>query len=210
MMTRLFVTFILLASLAPAQAKLPEVARSSPSPVVATEALAVQPTVVQPPTVHQPPTVQQLPSFDQPFEPRAVQDDLNNVAALAAGYAHLAMCMGSAQRGQGIHFRSDALIQDLGLDPAAPELLMLEHRQDGSLWLIAAEYGDVRQARNDAGNVAAPARSDRAVTLNAKLSNEPSYALYLWSWQYEPLGAFADWNPVVQCPSEPGGRMGGP
>lgn len=75
--------------------------------------------------------------------------------------------MSSAQGGQGIHFTSDALIQDPSLDPNTPEVLMYEVRTDGSLRLLGVEYLVFEQA-----------------------------------WQYNPLGLFATWNPLVQCVAE--------
>jgi len=192
-MTRWLVTPILLASLALAQAKSPDVARNSTPPSFVNEAVAVQPTV------------------DQLLQLRAVLVGFENVdAALAAGYAHFGTCMSSAQGGQGIHFSNDALIQDLGLDPNAPELLMFERRNDGSLRLLAAEYVVFQRAWHDAGNAAAPALLGREFSLNTTLLNEPFYALHVWAWQYNPLGLFANWNPLVQCPAESVARMGGP
>jgi len=26
--------------------------------------------------------------------------------------------------------------------------------------------------------------------------------LHVWAWQYNPLGLFANWNPLIQCASE--------
>ncbi len=192
MNTRWLVTLILLANVALAQAKSPDAAPTSNPLSLVNEAAAVQPTV------------------DQLLQLRAVLGGLENVEdALAAGYAQFGGCMSSAQGGQGIHFSNDALIQDVALDPNAPELLMFERRDDGSLRLAAAEYVVFQQAWHDAGNAAAPALLGREFTLNTTLLDEPFYALHVWAWQYNPLGLFANWNPLLQCTAEPVARMGG-
>jgi hypothetical protein len=28
---------------------------------------------------------------------------------------------------------------------------------------------------------------------------EPFYALHVWVWHHNPLGLFANWNPLVEC-----------
>jgi len=176
---------ILLASFALAQAGSTDVAHVSTPPRLADETTAVQPTL------------------DQLLRLRAVLGGFENVDdALAAGYAQSSACMSSAQGGQGTHFASDALIQDPSLDPSAPELLMYEVRTDGSFRLIAAEYLVFQQAWHDAGNAAAPAMLGREFSLNTTLLDEPFYALHVWAWQYNPLGLFANWNPLVPCAAE--------
>lgn len=185
MTLRRLAMFILLASSALAQAGSPEVAQSSTSPHLVNETTAVQPTL------------------DQLLRLRGVLGGLENVDdALAAGYAQFGGCMSSAQGGQGIHFTSDTLIQDPSLDPNSPEVLMYEVRTDGSLRLLGVEYLVFQQAWHDAGHDAAPALLGREFSLNATLLDEPFYALHVWAWQYNPLGLFANWNPLVQCAAE--------
>ena len=31
------------------------------------------------------------------------------------------------------------------------------------------------------------------------LLDEPFYALHAWAWQHDPLGIFANWNPLIGC-----------
>lgn len=126
-------------------------------------------------------------------------------AAEAAGYERFGDCMAGPQGAQGIHFRHVGQIGDPGLDVLQPELLMYEPRGDGTLRLIGAEYLVFQQAWHDAGNLAAPTLLGREFSLNTTLLDEPFYALHVWVWQYNPLGIFANWNPLVQC----GGGMAG-
>ena len=185
MKLRWFAILILLASTALVQARPSEGAYAPTYIQLANDTMAVQPTL------------------DQLLELRAVLSGFENVDdALAAGYAQFGSCMSHAQGGQGVHFTSDALIQDPSLDANAPELLIYEPRTDGSLRLIGTEYLVFQQAWHDAGNAAAPALLGREFTLNTTLLDEPFYALHVWAWQYNPLGLFANWNPLVQCPAE--------
>jgi len=126
--------------------------------------------------------------------------------ALAAGYAQSSACIGSGQGGQGTDFASDALIQAPSFDPSAPELPMYEVGTDGSFRPIAAEYLVCQQARHDAGNAAAPAMLGREFSLNTTLLDEPFYALRVWAWQDNPLGLFANRNPLVPCAAESAAR----
>lgn len=141
------------------------------------------------------------PTIDQLERLRTVLMGLENIEdATAAGYVQFGDCMSSAQGGQAIHFANDGLIADAHLDANAPELLMFERRADGSLRLVGAEYIVFQQAWHDAGNAAAPALLGREFSLNMTLLDEPFYALHVWAWQYNPLGLFANWNPLLVCP----------
>lgn len=120
-------------------------------------------------------------------------------AAAAAGYEPFGECMSGPQGAQGVHYRNPELIGDPALDFMQPELLTYEPREDGSLRLIGAEYIVFQEAWHQAGNEAAPALLGQEFILNTTLLDEPFYALHLWVWQYNPLGRFANWNPLVSC-----------
>ena len=140
------------------------------------------------------------PTLDQLSDIRAHLGGFEDVAAAgAAGYERFGDCMSGPQGAQGIHYRNVDLIGDPALDPMAPELLMYEPRPDGSLRLIGAEWIVFQQAWHDAGSAPSPTLYGRELSLNTTLLDEPFYALHLWVWQYNPLGLFANWNPLVQC-----------
>lgn len=140
------------------------------------------------------PTVGQLRAL------RAVLAEYEEVdAALADGFEQFGECMSNGQGGQGIHFTHGARIEDPTLDPEAPEVLMYEPRPDGSLRLIGAEFLVFQQAWHDAGTAASPVLLGREFYLNTTLLDEPFYALHVWVWQQNPLGLFANWNPLVGC-----------
>lgn len=140
------------------------------------------------------------PTLDQLAAVRTQLAAFEDVAAAgAAGYERFGDCMRGPQGAQGIHYRNVGTITDPVLDPDAPELLMYEPRADGTLRLIGAEWIVFQHAWHDAGNAAAPALFGRELSLNTTLLDEPFYALHLWVWQYNPLGLFANWNPLVRC-----------
>lgn len=120
-------------------------------------------------------------------------------AAEAAGYESFGECMSGPQGAQGLHYRNVDTIEDPGLDPLQPELLMYEARPDGTLRLIGAEYIVFQDAWHEAGNEPAPALLGREFSLNTTLLDEPFYALHVWAWHHNPAGLFANWNPLIAC-----------
>lgn len=142
------------------------------------------------------------PTMDQLRQLRVLLATYEDVdAALADGFEQFGHCMSGPQGAQGIHFTNGARIDDPGLDPLETEVLMYEPRADGSLRLIGAEYLVFQQAWHSAGTDASPALLGREFYLNTTLLDEPFYALHAWVWQHNPLGMFANWNPLVSCDS---------
>ncbi len=140
------------------------------------------------------------PTLDQLRDLRAELAAFEEVdAALDAGFGRFGDCMSGSQGAQGIHHTHGDQIDDPSLDVLNPEVLMYEPRADGSLRLIGAEYLVFQQAWHDRGHVAPPALLGREFTLNTTLLDEPFYALHVWVWQHNPLGPFANWNPLVDC-----------
>ncbi len=143
------------------------------------------------------------PTLDQLNALRAVLAPFERVdAAVSAGFERFGHCMSGPQGAQGIHFTHGERIGDTTLDPLRPEVLMYEPRPDGSLRLIGAEYLVFQQDWHDAGNGAPPILLGREFSLNTTLLDEPFYALHVWVWQHNPLGIFANWNPLVSCEHE--------
>ena len=146
------------------------------------------------------------PTLDQLNALRAVLAPFEHVdTALVAGFERFGDCMSGPQGAQGIHYTHAERIGDPTLDVLRPEVLMYEPRPDGSLRLIGAEYLVFQQAWHDAGNGAPPSLLGREFTLNTTLLDEPFYALHVWVWQHNPLGLFANWNPLASCEHAPAG-----
>lgn len=140
------------------------------------------------------------PTVDQLQQLRARLAAYEDVeAALADGFEQFGECMSGPQGAQGIHFTHGARIEDPTLDPFEPEVLMYEPLPDGRLRLIGAEFLVFQGAWHDAGNAASPALLGREFYLNTTLLDEPFYALHVWAWHFNPLGLFANWNPLISC-----------
>ncbi len=121
--------------------------------------------------------------------------------AAAAGYAPASGCMTSDLGAQGIHLASDALFVP-AVDAHAPQLLMYEPQADGSMRFIGIEYLVFQEAWHAAGHEERPVLFGQTFGLNETLLDEPFYLLHVWIAQYNPLGLFADWNPLVDCSHE--------
>lgn len=121
--------------------------------------------------------------------------------AAEAGYAQASGCMTSDLGAQGIHLASDELFVP-AVDAHAPQLLMYEPQADGGMRFIGIEYLVFQEAWHAAGHVERPVLFGRTFGLNETLLDEPFYLLHVWIAQYNPLGLFADWNPLVDCSHE--------
>lgn len=95
----------------------------------------------------------------------------------------------------GVHLVNPALLDDT-LDPAQPEVLVYEHRRNGTMKLVAVEYvafkGDVPDQPSLFG-VAFDSNS------GARYGLPGFWALHAWIWKPNPSGMFAMWNPSVNC-----------
>jgi hypothetical protein len=118
--------------------------------------------------------------------------------ASAAGYGPASACMAGGLGAQGIHYANDALFEPTVV-LETPQLLMYEPRADGSLRFVGVEYLMFQQAWHDAGHVERPTLFGQTFGLNETLLDEPFYLLHVWVGQFNPSGAFADWNPLVDC-----------
>jgi len=121
--------------------------------------------------------------------------------AAAAGYAPASECMISDLGAQGIHLASDELFVP-AVDAHAPQLLMYEPQADGSMRFIGIEYLVFQEVWHAAGHEERPVLFGQTFGLNETLLDEPFYLLHVWIAQYNPLGLFADWNPLVDCSHE--------
>ena len=93
-------------------------------------------------------------------------------------------------------------IADPAVNILEPELLMYEPREDGTLRLIGVELLVFQEDWHAAGNEPVPVQLGREFGINMTLLDRPFYALHAWVWQYNPLGFFANWNPLVDCEYE--------
>lgn len=124
-------------------------------------------------------------------------------AAVADGYVDTGECVAlPGVGGMGVHFVNVALMGDADYDPARPEVLVYEPRQNGSLRLVAVEYLIFRAPWEAAHAGTAPAFA--GVPFDESFGEAAHglpdhYELHAWTWQHNPLGMFAPFNPRVSC-----------
>lgn len=119
-------------------------------------------------------------------------------AAEAAGYTMVSECV----PGMGYHFARlgpmGPVLSHAGdpLEATDPELLVYAPRPDGTLRLVAVEYGYAA-----ADGEATP--SLFGVTFDPPApegsGGPPFHTLHAWVWQGNPHGTFAAHNPNVRC-----------
>ncbi|MCF7803868.1 MAG: hypothetical protein K9N46_01020 [Candidatus Marinimicrobia bacterium] len=125
----------------------------------------------------------------------ALQQYADTSQAKAAGYMNTGECEATEEGAMGIHFVNPAVQT---LDPANPFALMYVPTSDTSMALLGAEYF-------------VPADSvDSAPMMFGQVFQGPMeghtpdmprhYDLHLWALRTNPMGMFAEWNPMVSCP----------
>jgi hypothetical protein len=105
--------------------------------------------------------------------------------AKADGYILASEC----QPGMGFHFSRGIATNEHELEPTKPNILVYAPQHDGSLKLVAVEYG-----------------SESAATLFGHHFDRPTqglpfYSLHAWLWEKNPDGLFNAENPRISCPA---------
>jgi len=121
-----------------------------------------------------------------------------------AGYGKFLDCFVNKNiGGMGQHYVNGDLVGDDVVDPMKPEALVYEPTEDGQMNLVAFEYlvfAD-KWDPNKTGREA-PVIFDRPFHLMTTIPNTPPvWALHIWLWTSNPNGVFADFNPLVFCPT---------
>jgi hypothetical protein len=120
-------------------------------------------------------------------------------AAHAAGYPVVVpKCIAdSTMGGMGRHVFDRASYDDT-LKIERPEMLIYAARGDSIGRLVAVEYVVPFRLRPSTG--VAP----RLFGQEFRKHDEFQYwYLHVWAWERNPAGLFADWNPLIACPSAP-------
>jgi hypothetical protein len=124
--------------------------------------------------------------------------------AIKAGYGKFQDCFKNEKiGGMGQHYVSGDLAGDDKLDPLKPEALVYEPREDGSLILVALEYL-VFKDKWDPNNTGRkpPVLLDQEFHLKTDIPETPPvWVLHIWLWSHNPEGLFADYNPIIFCPT---------
>jgi hypothetical protein len=121
--------------------------------------------------------------------------------ALDAGYGKFLDCFQHGEElGMGQHYVNADLVGDDILDPMQPEALVYEPREDGTMILVAFEYLVFEDQWESSDP---PTLFDREFALKTNIPDTPPvWALHMWLWSHNPEGMFADYNPLVFCPSD--------
>jgi hypothetical protein len=130
-------------------------------------------------------------------------------AAVAAGY-ELGWVNGSGVRiitacvahptegAMGYHYFNQELVDDLAVDPLAPEVLVYESAPNGRLRLVAVEWVVPGPNTNPPGVSDPP--SVLGMEMHILVPAVGFWLKHAWIWKHNPAGMFADWNPRVSCP----------
>lgn len=125
--------------------------------------------------------------------------------ALEQGYGKFLDCFThGAERGMGQHYVNGDLVADDVLDAAQPEALVYESLGDGTMALVAYEYlvfADVWDPDGEGREPPSLFGHDFALKTNIP-DTPPVWALHIWLWTHNPEGLFADYNPLVVCPTD--------
>ena len=107
-------------------------------------------------------------------------------------------CIASDQGTMGIHMLNPSLL-DSEIDATAPELLVYEPRDDGTLKLVALEYLVFQAAWTGSEPPSLFGREFDFVGAGNRYGLPPFYALHAWIWKPNPSGLLNAWNPDVSC-----------
>jgi hypothetical protein len=141
----------------------------------------------------------------------------NPFTAMSVGWRNRTDCVDGANGGgNGIGLLFDPTpapgvpppnVADGILEPTNPEMMLYEPTGNGNFRLVGVEYIEfadhwARLARNDPTLPRTP-RVDGHLTHYVGTPNDygfPAfYELHVWAFLDNPNGAFADWNPLVNC-----------
>jgi hypothetical protein len=125
----------------------------------------------------------------------------NLESARAAGWStEITGCMSDPKAGaMGYHYGNPKLI-DGSVSADEPELLLYAPEKDGGMRLMAVEY----IVPLGAWSAPKPPRLfDHDFAVNSTFG---VWALHAWTWENNPSGMFADWNPRVSCDNAPMSR----
>ena len=99
----------------------------------------------------------------------------------------------------GVHMLNPALLFDGGkIDADAPEILVYEPRNNGSMKLVALEYL-VFKSDFGPGRPSLFGQAFDEIKAVNRYGIPESWALHAWIWKPNPSGMLAPYNPRVDC-----------
>jgi hypothetical protein len=100
--------------------------------------------------------------------------------------------------GMGVHQVNMSLL-DGTIDATAPEALVYEPRNDGSLKLVALEYVVFQADWKGSSPPELFGKEFVLIPSPNRFGLPAFYALHAWLWKPNPSGLLATWNPNVTC-----------
>jgi hypothetical protein len=100
--------------------------------------------------------------------------------------------------GMGVHQVNTSLL-DGTIDATAPEALVYEPRNDGSLKLVALEYVVFQADWKGSSPPELFGKTFDLIPSPNRFGLPAFYALHAWLWKPNPSGLLATWNPRVTC-----------
>ena len=98
----------------------------------------------------------------------------------------------------GVHQVNTSLL-DGTIDATAPEALVYEPRNDGSLKLVALEYVVFQADWKGSSPPELFGKTFVLIPSPNRFGLPAFYALHAWLWKPNPSGLLATWNPNVTC-----------
>jgi hypothetical protein len=145
------------------------------------------------------------------FHDPAAADDAGYSLELADvfGTTCIADLDAQSKGAMGVHLVNTGLL-DAVLDPAQPEALVYEPRNNGTLKLVAAEYVVFQAAWDEANGFTGGAHApppqlfgqEFLFSDGSRFGLPAFWALHAWAWKPNPSpfgGMFGAWNPRVTC-----------
>ena len=100
--------------------------------------------------------------------------------------------------GMGVHQVNTTLLDGTS-DATAPEALVYEPRNDGSLKLVALEYVVFQADWKGSSPPELFGKTFDLIPSPNRFGLPAFYALHAWLWKPNPSGLLATWNPRVTC-----------
>lgn len=132
----------------------------------------------------------------------------NVATAEAAGYGLFHGCVSSPTEGaMGVHLVNGDLVADGTLDATNPEAILYEMK-NGRMRLLGVEYVVIADDWHDTHETPPVLMGQvlNYVSSPNRYGIPAFYELHVWVWKHNPLGTFADFNPLVSCVEYTHGR----
>jgi hypothetical protein len=126
--------------------------------------------------------------------------DLN--AAIADGYVLFYECTEQPGVGtMGQHFvKLPLVVDEPGIDPLRPEVLVYAPKRNGDWKLVAVEYVTIAALWGEGNPAPRVLGQDLLFRPAGNRYELPDFwERHAWIWQGNPRGMFDDWNPNISC-----------